>query len=257
MNFLPVEENLRQSFRVLAVDRPGADIIDLPGLSIASLGAKFQMFNAAFLNSAADQPDFERRLDTARTHFRSRALPWALWICEDWLDRPLRRHLSQTCQKYGLRLSSEMPGMAAAEMDKPRRWLPPLDIRPVDSARVLADFRGIGSVCFHVPIEWFNEVFDESVPSARPGFRCWVGYLDGTPIATAASVPSRGVTGLYNIATAPAYRGRGFAEAITRHAVAAAGDGPLVLQSTAHGLRLYERLGFRAVTRILVYSSAR
>ena len=125
MNFLPVEENLRQSFRVLAVDRPGADVIELPGLSIASLGAKFQMFNAAFLNSAADQADFERRLDTAQAHFRSRALPWALWICEDWLDRPLRRRLSQTCQKYGLRLSSEMPGMAAAEMDKPRRWLPP------------------------------------------------------------------------------------------------------------------------------------
>ena len=121
----------------------------------------------------------------------------------------------------------------------------------------LADFRGIGSVCFHVPIEWFSEVFDESVPASRPGFRCWVGYLDGMPIATAASVPSRGVTGLYNIATAPGYRGRGFAEAITRHAVAAAGDGPLVLQSTARGLRLYERLGFRAVTRILVYNSAR
>jgi ribosomal protein S18 acetylase RimI-like enzyme len=257
MNFLSVEENLRQSFRVLAVDRPGADVIDLPGLSIASLGAKFQMFNAAFLNSAADQSDFERRLDTARDHFRWRALPWALWICEDWLDGPLRRRLSQICQKHGLRLSSEMPGMVATEMDKPKRALPSLDIRPVDSARVLADFRGIGSVCFHVPIEWFSEVFDESVPASRPGFRCWVGYLDGMPIATAASVPSRGVTGLYNIATAPGHRGRGFAEAITRHAVAAAGDGPLVLQSTAHGLRLYERLGFRAVTRILVYNSAR
>jgi hypothetical protein len=247
---------------VLAVDRPGADVIDLPGLSIASLGAKFQMFNAAFLNSAADQSDFERRLETARDHFRWRALPWALWICEDWLDGRLRRRLSQICQKFGLRLSSEMPGMVAAEIDKPTRWLPSLDIRPVDSARVLADFRGIGSVCFHVPLEWFSEVFDESVAASRPGFRCWVGYVDGMPVATAASVPSRGVTGqgvtgLYNIATAPGYRGRGFAEVITRHAAAAAGQRPLVLQSTAHGLRLYERLGFRAVTRILVYNSAR
>lgn len=262
MNFVPVEENLRQSFRVLAVDRKGADVIDLPGLSIASLGAKFQMFNAAFLNSEASQADFERRLDMAQEHFRARALPWSLWICEDWLERALRRRLSQTCQKYGLRLSSEMPGMIAAEMEKPKRCLPALDIRPVDGARALADFRGIGSVCFHVPLEWFSEVFDESVPVSRPGFRCWVGYLEGTPVATAASVASqgvsgRGVTGLYNIATAPGYRGRGIAEAITRHAVAAAGNGPLVLQSTSHGLRLYERLGFRAVTRILVYNSAR
>jgi hypothetical protein len=29
----------------------------------------------------------------------------------------------------------------------------------------------------------------------------------------------------------------------------------VVLQSTSHGFGLYERLGFRAVTRILVYNS--
>lgn len=257
MDFLPVEENLRQSFRVLAVDRPRADVMELPGLTIASLGARFQMFNAAFLNSFATQPEFESRLETSREHFRARGLPWSFWICEDWLDRALRRRLPQICQKYGLRLSSEMPGMAAASMDEPSRRLPSLEIRHVDSARLLADFRGIGAVSFHVPIDWFCEVFDESLPVSRPDFRCWVGYLDGTPVATAASVPSRGVIGLYNIATAPGYRGRGFAEVITRHAAEAAGNQPLVLQATSHGLHLYERLGFRAVTRIQVYNSAR
>jgi GNAT superfamily N-acetyltransferase len=250
-----VEENLRQSFRVLAVNRPRGDVIELPGLTIASLGARFQMFNAAFLNSPAAQPDFECRLETARRHFVSRGLPWALWLCEDWLDRPVRRRLSQTCHRFGLRISSEMPGMVASEMERLHRPLPDLECRPVDCARTLADFRGIGSVCFHVPIDWFSEVFDESLPALRTGFRCWVGYADGTPVATAATVPSQSALGLYNVATAPGYRGRGFAEAITRHAAASAAKRPLVLQSTSHGLRLYETLGFRAVTRILVYNS--
>ena len=31
---------------------------------------------------------------------------------------------------------------------------------------------------------------------------------------------------------------------------------PVVLQSTEQGLKIYERMGFRAITRILVYNSA-
>jgi GNAT superfamily N-acetyltransferase len=257
MDFVPIEENLRQSFRVLAAGRPRGDVIEFPGVTIASLGAKFQMFNAAFLNSPATRGDFEERLESIQRHFRGRAMAWSLWICEDWLDRPLRRHLSQTCLRYGLRLSSEMPGMTADAIRHPKRELPVLEYRRVDSVRELADFRGIGSVCFHVPLDWFSEVFDETMPSSRPGFRCWVGYLDGAPVVTAATVPSDGVLGLYNIATAPEFRGRGFGEAITRHVASEAGALPLVLQSTSKGLHLYERLGFRAVTRILVYNSSR
>jgi GNAT superfamily N-acetyltransferase len=125
----------------------------------------------------------------------------------------------------------------------------------VDSVGTLADFHGIGSVSFHVPIEWFTEVFDRRMPVARPRFRCWVAYCEGSPVATAAAVRTGGVLGLYNIATAPLYRKKGFAEAITRYVVNAADAEALVLQSTSHGFRLYERLGFRAVTRFLVYNS--
>jgi len=54
MDFHPVEENLRQSFRALAAERPGASTAELPGVSIACLGVRFQMFNAAFLSGPVD-----------------------------------------------------------------------------------------------------------------------------------------------------------------------------------------------------------
>lgn len=261
MDFVAVEENLRESFRLLAVDRQGGDVLEFPGLAISSLGARFQMFNAAFLSAPANVSDVERRLATANDHFRSRGLPWAFWACEGWLDQAARRRLSATCAALGLRLSSDMPGMVAANLEEPACMIARLEYRRALSAREMADFRGIGSVCFRVPTDWFQEVFDDDLPAARPDFRCWVGYLNGLPVATAATVPSRGALGLYNVATDPAFRGRGFGEAITRHALAEAatryGPRPLVLQSTSHGLRLYERLGFRAVTRILVYNSIR
>jgi ribosomal protein S18 acetylase RimI-like enzyme len=260
MDFHPVEANLRESFRVLATGRPRGDVLELPGVSIASLGAAFQMFNAAFLNRPVDGvKDLECRLDLAQRHFRSRGLPWALWICEEWLDRSARRSLTQTCARFGLRLSSEMPGMMAERLTAQKRPLPDLEFRRVDSAAVLDDFRGVGSVCFHVPLAWFSEVFDGSLPDRSARFVCWVGYSDGQPVATAASVAAHGVVGLYNIATAPGQRGRGFAEALTRHAAGSAlreaGAVPLVLESTSLGFRLYDRLGFRTVTGVAVYNS--
>jgi GNAT superfamily N-acetyltransferase len=259
MGFRDVADNLRQSFRALAEDRTGADVIELPGVSIASLGVAFQMFNAAFLSKpVGTQSELEDRLRAAKQHFHSRGVEWAFWICEDWLAPGIRRNLPRACETYGLRLSSEMPGMATKRIQQAARNLPKIEVRRVQTAAILNDFRAIGSNCFHVPISWFSEVFDERI-TGRHSFVCWVGYQDGAPVATAASVASDGALGIYNVATAPEHRKRGYGEAITRYAVQAGvrdGDmGQIVLQSTSAGRRIYERMGFEPVTRILVYNS--
>ena len=257
VDFRPIEFNLRESFRVLAEGRTRGDVLELPGVSIASAGAKFQMFNAAFLSGPVEKaPELDERLRQAANHFRSRGMRWSLWICEDWLARPVRRLLSRHCEDAGLRLCADMPGMAAQRLGAVSRTLPALEYVRVQSAQALADFHGVGSVCFHVPMDWFTEVFDAAMPVARSRFNCWVAYLDGLPVATAACMRTGSVLGLYNVATAPGHRKRGVAEAITRQVVNSyEGIESVVLQSTAHGFGLYERLGFRPVTRILVYNS--
>jgi GNAT superfamily N-acetyltransferase len=259
VSFRDVAENLRQSFRTLAEGRPRAEVIELAGVSIASLGVAFQMFNAAFLSEPVEtQPELEDRLRAAAHYFDSRGLAWAFWICEDWLAAALRRKLSRSCQTYGLRLSAEMPGMAADRLRPPTRPLPEMEVRSMEPGTTLDDFRALGSTCFHVPIAWFSEVFDERV-AERKAFRCWVGYREGEPVATAASVFSEGALGVYNVATAPEHRKHGYAEAITRFAIDAGSrerePRRLVLQSTSQGHRLYDRLGFHPVTRVLVYNS--
>lgn len=263
--FEALEANLRQSFRVLAEGRPRADIAELEGVSIASLGAAFQMFNAAFLSApVASCEDLESRIRSAHDVFAARGLAWAFWIGEDWLDRPVRRVLTRVLESHGLHAVSEMPSMAAESLREPTRlsraWrpLPQLDVRRAECAGTMADFRAVGSVCFHVPAVWFGEVFDDSLPS-RP-FTCWVAYRDSRPVATAATVVSDGVIGLYNVATVPEARGKGYAEVITRHAIAStareSGLRRVILQSTAQGERLYRRLGFREISRVVVFNSA-
>ena len=82
------------------------------------------------------------------------------------------------------------------------------------------------------------------------GLRCYVGEADGRPVATALSVTAGEFTGIFNVATEPAYRGRGFGTAITARAVA---DGVLAsatwcwLQSSQEGYPVYRDLGFRTI----------
>jgi len=262
--FQVMEANLRQSFRVLAQGRPQADIAELDGVSIASLGAAFQMFNAAFLSrEVSGLEDLESRFHAARQVFDSRRMPWSFWVCDEWLPRPVRRDLVRTCESFGMRAVTEMPGMIADSLRETGRFslrsrpAPELEIRRADNARIMSDFRAVGSACFHVPPAWFGEVFDDTVPSRE--FRCWVGYHEGRPVATAATVASHDVIGLYNVAAIPGEQKKGFGEAITRHAVSEAakesGLQRVILQSTWQGERLYRKLGFREVSRLVVFNS--
>lgn len=259
MDFHPVEENLRQSFRALAAGRDRASLLELPGVTIASLGVRFQMFNAAFFSGPVEGPsDLEARLRTASDHFRENGRAWSLWVCEDWLSWTARLRLSKICGSFGLRIAAELPGMVAGELPLPFYPLPHLEIRRLTTEADLEIFRNIGSLCFRVPPHWFAEVFNPGVITS-PDFECWLAFQDGEPVGTAATVPFADAIGLYNIATIPSHRGKGIAEAVTRHIAHDArlrlGNLPLVLQSTSMGLAVYERLGFRPVTRIMAWVS--
>jgi GNAT superfamily N-acetyltransferase len=256
--FESLEANLRQSFRTLAQGRPRSDVSELDGVSIVSLGVAFQMFNAAFLNRrVTGREDMEHRLASAASFFKARRLPWSFWICEDWLAWSARRSLVSSCESFGLHPVTEMPGMVADSLREPKRSPTRLDVRRAADPIAMEHFRSIGSVCFHVPPSWFREVFDDAMPARE--FVCWVGYCESRPVATAATVVYDGVIGVYNVATVPDERSRGYAEAITRFAIAEASRQSrltrVILQSTAQGERLYKRLGFREVSRLIVFNS--
>ncbi len=247
-------------FRVLASRRECGEVRELPGLTVASLGSSFQMFNAVFLSSpVADEADLLRRVTIAAVRMAAKGLPWAFWMCEEWLPYGLRRRAIKVLDRRGLHLASEMPGMVAESLRPAERPLPELKIRPVTGEAAREAFCQIGAQCFHVPLMWFEEIFDDQTPM-RPEVSGWVGYFDGQPIATAATVEDSGVIGLYNLATLPEFRGNGYGETIMRYAIARAreksGLEQTILQSTRQGLHLYERMGYRSVTRFLVFTSA-
>ncbi len=258
MDFLTVADNLRQSFRVIAASRKPGEIRELHGVSIASAGVTFQMFNAAFLSAPVpSENDLAQRIMLSAVHFQTRGLDWACWVCNGWLSDGARRAERRAFEKLGLRHSVDMPGMVAETIAPPVRPLPYVEVRRVGDGATRDAFCNISSTCFHVPITWFREVFEGE--SVWDEFASYVGYVDSQPVSTTATVLSDSAIGVYNVATLPEHQKRGYGEATMRYALEdtrrRTGVEKSVLESTPAGRRLYERMGYQTVTSVSVYAS--
>ena len=258
MDYSNVANNLRESFRVLAGGREAGEVRELKGVSIASAGVTFQMFNAAFLSKpVASDAELEQRILMASLHFQARDLEWAYWICDDWIEARTRSRSRRILAKHGLRHSVDLPGMVAEQLQPPVRPLPRIEVRRVCDTQTQEAFCEVGSICFNVPLSWFREVFETDTVWDR--FAGYVGYVGDEAVSTAAVVIEGGSAGVYNVATIPDRQRQGYGETVMRHALDVArqehGVERTVLQSTKAGYALYERMGYRTVTNIAVYST--
>lgn len=255
---MTVAENLRESFRVIAAPRTGGEVCELPGVSIASAGVTFQMFNAAFLSTQVQSADeLDHRLLQASMYFGARGLEWAYWVCDDLMDYGVRRNARRLFERHGLRHSVDLPGMVAERLRPPMRPLPQIEVRRVTGTDLRTSFCSIGSVCFHVPLVWMYQVFDND--KVWSNFASYIGFVDGEPVSTTAVVVSNGAAGIYNVATLPGKRRCGYGEAVMRYALDETrrlhGIERTILQSTPQGYSLYECMGYRKVTSVSVYAS--
>jgi len=85
---------------------------------------------------------------------------------------------------------------------------------------------------------------------ALPGAVPYLAREDGQVVAVGFGVFGQGTAGVFNIATVPAYRGRGYGRAVTSQIVAdgvARGADLAYLQSSEDGYPLYQSMGFRTV----------
>jgi GNAT superfamily N-acetyltransferase len=255
-----VESNLLGLFRHFAGPREEGEIREMPGISIASCGATFHLFNAAFFSEpvSAAPGELERRIFTASVHYGARGLRWAFWVNEDKLDSGLRRKSQAIFHGQGLGLASRMPAMMAEQLAPPARTLPVLEVRRVCDAQTRLAFCHIVATSFRIPFVWCRELYEPEAPW-RGGFAGHVGYADGEAVTAAATMRAAGVAGLYCVGTLPGHERKGYGEAIVRQAVEEArrvfGAEPAVLESTAAGLPLYQRMGFETVTHFSVFSS--
>ena len=114
---------------------------------------------------------------------------------------------------------------------------------------------------FGFPREWKAVMLSSFAEGADEVMgRTFLADVDGVPAGVAALVRTGdGIAGVYSVATAPEFRRRGIATALTLRCVEAhkeAGDEVLTLQvaGSSEAQRLYEKLGFEKAYALGLYS---
>jgi len=240
---------------------PGALIDRSNGVTLLMTGLPLRLFNQVAVHG--DDATAGAIRDAVAT-VRSSGAPFALNLRVGTDDR-----FVLVAERLGLvPLSAEpwMPGMALHPLtagrppgDPPPGDTPPPDVR--HEIRLVNDLAGIED---HVRVA--VEGFDLAEPTARaivrpdllgmPDVYVYVGYAEGVATTSGMGVRTGQTIGVYNIATVPAARRRGYGASMTARITAdgaAAGCDAAILQASAMGYPIYERMGFRTVVNYMAY----
>jgi GNAT superfamily N-acetyltransferase len=236
--------NMLHAFGSTAERVPGALVAHDGGVLLVASGLPIRIFNAVMIER--DTATAEAIADAVAT-LRERAVPFVVHLRRRADDR-----FVPAVKRLGLELPADhapMPGMAMPLPAGRARATPGLDIRQVVDAAGQEDHVLTSAAGFGAPPDsirpWIGTDMWE-----RPGVAMYVGYVDDNAVTTGVGIVSGRTIGIYNVATIPSARKRGFGTAITHRIAAdgeAAGCDVAALQASNMGRPVYEQLGYRTV----------
>ena len=216
-------------------------------------GLPFDWFNQVLVEREDATPD---DLLVAATQARELGYPFVVRLRAGIDDRFIR-----TLADAGLVPAGEAtttPGMAAFPIDdNPTTGpaAPDLEIRMVTDAAGIDVHRRVATAGFGSdPVLGLGNMCPELLD--RPECVIYVGYADGSPVASGLGWRTGRTIGVYSIATVESVRRRGYGAAMTARVVADGASGGCdvaALQASEMGRPIYERQGFRTVVRYVAY----
>jgi N-acetylglutamate synthase len=170
----------------------------------------------------------------------------------------LRQDSTPACEaeadRLGLTQRLEMPAMVVRELDLRDRAVEGLAISAVagDPDRTLA--AETGAAGFGAPLSIFEPIYGDNVLAVE-GLRAYLARLGDVVVSTSIGYTTGDLVGIFNVATPPDHRGRGYGAAVTASAARGGfADGAELawLQSSEMGLSVYRGLGFEQVATDLL-----
>ncbi len=209
--------------------------LSLPGLALGATGFDSDFFN----NGVVLDP--EPDLAGAVAFFGD--LPFSIW-CRDGLDP----EIDGAVLGAGLSIGAGPPLLVLDTVDEipePPDGVGISEVGAVDLAEtVTASAIGNGMPPHYAAVFANDALLDD------PDVAIVLARIDGEAVATAMTVMTADAIGIYAVSTLPEHRGKGLGAAVTWAAVAAGrerGGTWSLLQSSAMGLPVYERMGYRVV----------
>jgi len=234
----------------------GAVVHDEPELLWFSSGLPFHLANG-IVRAHFPADVWEEVLEERLKQLTAKRVPIA------WLIGPSTSptDLGSWLEKHGWLLEDEAPGMAVDlnALDEHLSFSSKLKIQHVSDGEALKTWLRIMTVGSEIPEEGLMLLLDVVT---KQGFKpdtsvhYYLGLLDDQPVATSLLFLGGGVAGIYNVATLPGVRRQGIGSALTMAPLLEArawGYRIGTLQSTAMGLNLYRRLGFREYCKFHAY----
>jgi N-acetylglutamate synthase len=163
-------------------------------------------------------------------------------------------------KRRGLTEEETVPGMAATAAELDGREVPELEIVRVATADGLAQALAVAAAGFETPPDVLAPLYLLEL-GAVEGLAYYLGRVDGRDVSTSVGYTLGDTVGVFNVATPPEHRGRGYGAALTAEAARqgfAAGARLAWLQASTMGLSVYSGMGFREVeTYVLLTNPTR
>jgi N-acetylglutamate synthase len=222
--------------------RNGCIFMVFPTLPLAS-------FNGVWADSEAAATE----LDDAQREVEGLSLPYGVTTRAGRTPA-----VEEAARRLGLTVTTRIPGMAVApdELGEPSSEL---EVMRVETADGLAQALAVAAFGFEVPADLLASLYMFEV-AELDGIAYYLARLGERDVSTAIGYSIDGTVGIFNVATPPEYRGRGYGATITAHVAhdAFAHGAELAwLQSSSMGESVYLRLGFREVEEYRLHTRPR
>ncbi|WP_305095048.1 GNAT family N-acetyltransferase [Prescottella sp. R16] len=234
----------------------GARVLDSGDLVVADSGLADDTFNlvcrARFTEATA-----RARVDEVIAMARTVDRPFSWWVAPTSTPADLGTIL----RERGLSASETEEAMVAVLADvPPAPARDELTVVVVDSVERLCDYASLVARNWSPPspeVVEFHERAAHAILADDCASRFVVGYLGDEPVAGAEVHFDSGLAGLYGVVTLDAHRRQGFGTAVTLTALDIArsrGTTHAVLQASADGAPLYEKIGFTTIGTYTEYA---
>ena len=252
-----IERNVESAFWTAASSYPGAELIKTAELCRFLTPVMFPMGNIV-VKTALKKETVDQVVEEVLADYKQRDLPMM------WFEGPNSRpkNLGAVLEAAGCTRLFESPGMAAnlAETVEGDEFPTGIRVEEVRNDALLEEWSETLSAAFNLSQEvvgLFTCVPKKHGFGVNAPFRLFVAYLDGIPASVSALHLAEGVAGIYCVGSRPEAQRRGLGRAISLRPMLEAkklGYHLAVLQSSAAGLKVYERLGFQEYCRFQRYA---